>query len=86
VTLEQIQDAVPEQLSLFPGQAAREQEVDEVRRYLVNRFGANHLRRAALVQPGAPLPEWRVGWTDDAGPAAPPHAVQGRDRAAGGAP
>jgi nucleotidyltransferase/DNA polymerase involved in DNA repair len=86
VTLEQIQDAVPEQLSLFPGQAAREQKVDEVRRYLVNRFGANHLRRAALVQPGAPLPEWRVGWTDDAGPAAPPHAVQGRDRAAGGAP
>lgn len=71
VALEQIQDAVPEQLSLFPGADARalvsadEHRLDEVRRYLAARFGANCLRRAALVQPGAPLPEWRVGWPAD---------------------
>lgn len=68
VTLDQIQDAVPEQLSLFPGESVREQKLDEVRRYLAARFGANRLRRAALVQPGAPLPEWRVSWPDEGSP------------------
>jgi nucleotidyltransferase/DNA polymerase involved in DNA repair len=64
VTLEQIQDAVAEQLSLFPAQDEREQKLREVRRYLAARFGAARLRRAVLSQPGAPLPEWRVGWLE----------------------
>jgi hypothetical protein len=62
VALEQIQDAVVEQLSFFPVQDEREQKLRTVQRYLAMRFGANRLRRAALTQPGAPLPEWRVGW------------------------
>jgi hypothetical protein len=33
-----------------------------VQRYLTTRFGSSRLRRAVLTQPGAPLPEWRVGW------------------------
>ena len=64
VTLAQIQDVVVEQLSLFPAPNAREQKLREVQRYLVSRFGAAHLRRAILSQPGAPLPEWRVGWLE----------------------
>lgn len=64
VALEQIQDAVMEQLTLFPAENERERKLCEVQRYLAARFGANRLRRAALVQPGAPLPEWRVGWMD----------------------
>jgi hypothetical protein len=63
VALEQIQDAVIEQLSLF-GESERENKLRQVQRYLAARFGANCLRRAALVQPDAPLPEWRVGWTE----------------------
>jgi hypothetical protein len=65
ITLERIQDAVMEQLSLFPTADERENKLREVQRYLAARFGANCLRRAALVQPGAPLPEWRVGWIED---------------------
>jgi nucleotidyltransferase/DNA polymerase involved in DNA repair len=70
VTLEQIQEAVIEQLTLFPADARhprgdeRERKLCEVQRYLATRFGENCLRRAALVHPGAPLPEWRVGWTE----------------------
>jgi hypothetical protein len=87
VALEQIQDAVAEQLAFFPDVGAglssrgpgyfegspvtrarpneRDRKLHEVERYLSNRFGANHLRRVALVQPGAPLPEWRVGWSSE---------------------
>jgi hypothetical protein len=72
VSLAQIQDAVPEQLTLFPldGDALaveRRQKLREVERYLAARFGApaftsGRLRRPVLEQPGAPLPEWRVAW------------------------
>lgn len=73
VTLAQIQDAAAEQLSLFPLQDPRQEKLREVERYLASRFGAplsttsapgssGRLRRPVLVQPGAPLPEWRVGW------------------------
>jgi nucleotidyltransferase/DNA polymerase involved in DNA repair len=64
VTLEQIQEVVIEQLALFPGKDEREHKLCEVQRYLATRFGENCLRRAALVHPGAPLPEWRVGWAE----------------------
>jgi hypothetical protein len=72
VSLAQIQDAVAEQLTLFPldGDALageRQQKLQEVERYLATRFGApafksGRLRRPVLDQPGAPLPEWRVAW------------------------
>ena len=82
VSLAQIQDAVVEQLSLFPLkgevlQDERKAKLQEVERYLVARFGnspfevsslgafpvgSHRLRRPVLAQPGAPLPEWRVGW------------------------
>jgi nucleotidyltransferase/DNA polymerase involved in DNA repair len=68
VTLGQIQEVVAEQLTLFPLQDERESKLQEVQRYLVARFGANCLRRAVLAQPGAPLPEWRVGWLDEGAP------------------
>jgi nucleotidyltransferase/DNA polymerase involved in DNA repair len=68
VTLAQIQDAVAEQLALFPLQGERENKLREVQHYLAARFGANCLRRAVLAQPGAPLPEWRVGWLDEGTP------------------
>jgi nucleotidyltransferase/DNA polymerase involved in DNA repair len=72
VSLAQIQDAVAEQLTLFPlaGDALaseRQQKLQEVERYLAARFGApalksGRLRRPVLDQPDAPLPEWRVTW------------------------
>jgi hypothetical protein len=63
ISLEQIQDVVMEQLTLFPLEDERERKLQEVERYLAARFGANRLRRAMLTQPGAPLPEWRAaGW------------------------
>ena len=73
VTLAQIQDAVVEQLSLFPLQDPRQEKLREVERYLASRFGASPfmapasgsgglLRRPMMVRPGAPLPEWRIGW------------------------
>jgi protein ImuB len=64
VTLEQIQDAVAEQLSLFPARDKREQKLREVQRYLLARFGAARLRHVILSQPGVPLPEWRAGWLE----------------------
>ena len=68
VALEQIQDTVVEQLALFPtlrdAQNEQERKLREVQRYLAARFGANRLRRAIVTQPGAPLPEWRVGWLE----------------------
>jgi nucleotidyltransferase/DNA polymerase involved in DNA repair len=67
LTLEEIQDAVIEQLSLLPSEDEREVKLDAVRRYLAARFGVARLRRAALVQPGAPLAEWRVGWRGEGG-------------------
>jgi hypothetical protein len=63
VTLEQIQDVLVEQLSLFGDD--RKRKLQEVQRYLVARFGANRLRRTILSQPGAPLPEWRVDWLEE---------------------
>jgi len=68
VTLEQIQDAVAEQLPLFPLEDQRTQKLREVQRYLVARFGADRLRRVVLARPGAPLPEWRVSWLSEEGP------------------
>jgi hypothetical protein len=67
VALEQIQDQLVEQLTLFPAardgiEDEREHRLGEVARYLAARFGANRLRRASLVQPQAPLPEWRAQW------------------------
>jgi hypothetical protein len=72
VALTQIQDAVAEQLTLFPLaggalEAEKKEKLREVERYLATRFGTSsfgngRLRRAAMVQPGAPLPEWRIGW------------------------
>ena len=67
VVLEQIQDAVAEQAALFPLPDRREDKLREVERYLAARFGANRLRRAVLAHPGAPLPEWRVGWQGEGG-------------------
>jgi DNA polymerase-4 len=64
VVLEQIQDAVPEQLTLFPLEDEREGKLRQVERYLAARFGANRLRRAMMTQPGAPLPEWRASWLE----------------------
>jgi protein ImuB len=66
--LRQIQDAVPEQLALFPLEGEGHQDkMREVERYLVTRFGGLpdggcRLRRPVLSHPGAPLPEWRVSW------------------------
>jgi nucleotidyltransferase/DNA polymerase involved in DNA repair len=72
VSLAQIQDAVAEQLTLFPLEgddlaSERRQKLQEVERYLAARFGApvfksGRLRRPVLDQPGAPLPEWRFTW------------------------
>ena len=72
VSLAQIQDAVAEQLTLFPLENERKAKLWEVERYLADRFGApafgkipkagHRLRRPVLCQPGAPLPEWRIGW------------------------
>ena len=66
VSLTQIQDAVAEQLTLFPLTDERSAKLQEVERYLATRFGpsfkAGRLRQAMLAQPGAPLPEWRVSW------------------------
>jgi hypothetical protein len=64
IALERIQDAVIEQLTLFPAKDERKRQLRQVQRYLAARFGTSRLRRAALVQPGAPLPEWRFGWQD----------------------
>jgi len=64
VALGQIQDAVAEQLTLFPLEDDRAGKLREVQRYLAARFGANRLRRAVMTRPGAPLPEWRTGWRD----------------------
>jgi len=66
VALERIQGVVAEQLPLIPGETELEQNLHEVQRYLKARFGANRLRRAVLSQPGAPLPEWRIGWLSGA--------------------
>jgi DNA polymerase-4 len=69
VDLGQIQDAVLEQLTLFPAENERERKLREVQRYLTARFGdrpgAPRLRRAILAQPDAPIPEWRAGWVDE---------------------
>lgn len=66
VSLAQIQDAVAEQLTLFPLEDERAANLQEVERYLAARFGpsfkAGRLRQAVMTQPGAPLPEWRVSW------------------------
>ncbi|MCL7453431.1 MAG: hypothetical protein M8467_10340 [Anaerolineae bacterium] len=65
VMLDQIQDASAEQLTLFPMEDEATAKLQEVQRYLVARFGSHALRRAVLARPGAPLPEWRVGWLDE---------------------
>jgi nucleotidyltransferase/DNA polymerase involved in DNA repair len=62
VLLENLQDVTADQLSLFPAETERERKLHQVQRNLAARFGSDRLRRAVLTQPGAPLPEWRVGW------------------------
>jgi nucleotidyltransferase/DNA polymerase involved in DNA repair len=64
VILERIQDAVAEQLSLFPAKNDKERKLRQAKQALTARLGANLLRRAVLPQPGAPLPEWRTGWVE----------------------
>jgi len=66
VALERIQDVVGEQLMLFSAETERERKLRKVQHYIAARFGANRLRRAVLSQPAAPLPEWRVGWLEEA--------------------
>jgi hypothetical protein len=70
VSLAQIQDAIAEQLTLFPLEDERAAKLQEVERYLAARFGPSfktgRLRQAAMAQPGAPLPEWRVSWQSGA--------------------
>jgi nucleotidyltransferase/DNA polymerase involved in DNA repair len=78
VALTQIQDAVAQQLTLFPLtdgalEDEKKEKLREVERYLAARFGASpfgngRLRRAVMAQPGAPLPEWRVSWQAGDGP------------------
>jgi DNA polymerase-4 len=62
VLFENLQDVTADQLSLFSADTERERKLQQVQRNLVTRFGSDRLRRAILAQPGAPLPEWRVGW------------------------
>jgi nucleotidyltransferase/DNA polymerase involved in DNA repair len=66
VSLEQIQEAVMEQLTFLSEREDAPDGVVAVQRYLSTRFGASRLWRAALAQPGAPLPEWRVSWYQEA--------------------
>jgi protein ImuB len=61
VALEQIQDAVLEQLSLFPDPDEHNRKLRQIKAYLSTRFGASRLWEAALVHPDAPLAEWRTG-------------------------
>jgi len=68
VALDQIQDLVFEQLSLFETQDKREHKIRQVHGYLTARFGVSHLRRASLSYPLAPLPEWRVVWQSEGKP------------------
>jgi nucleotidyltransferase/DNA polymerase involved in DNA repair len=67
VTLEQIQDAVLEQLSLFPDPDEHTRKLRQIQAYLSMRFGASRLWEAALVHPDAPLAEWRIGSQRDEG-------------------
>lgn len=62
VALERIQDAVFEQLVLFEADRQRDAQLRQAQRYLAARFGENRLKRAAVVHPLAPLPEWCIGW------------------------
>ena len=62
VALEGIQDAVFEQLAMFEADRQRDDQLRQAQRYLATRFGENRLKRAAVVHPNAPLPEWRIGW------------------------
>jgi hypothetical protein len=69
VTLEDLQDVngQMQQLSFLPGEGSAEGALEEdalrkVQRYLAARGAANCLQRPVLACPGAPLPEWRVGW------------------------
>lgn len=66
VTLADIREVVLEQLRMFPDEDDRMERLAAVQRYLAARFGRSGLRRAALVRPAAPLPEWRVAWRDEA--------------------
>lgn len=61
VVLEQIQDAVLQQLSLFPDPDEHNRKLHQIQSYLTARFGASRLWQAALAHPDAPLAEWRIG-------------------------
>ena len=66
VALEQIQDAVLQQLSFVPDPDERSQKLHQIQRYLTARFGRSRLWQAALVHPNAPLAEWRIGsWSSE---------------------
>jgi nucleotidyltransferase/DNA polymerase involved in DNA repair len=62
VSLEQIQEAVMEQLTFLDERVDAPDGVVAAQRYLSTRFGASRLWRTALARPSAPLPEWRVSW------------------------
>jgi nucleotidyltransferase/DNA polymerase involved in DNA repair len=66
ISLEQIQEAVMEQLTFLGEREDAPDGVVAVQHYLSTRFGTSRLWRAALAQPGAPLPEWRVSWHQEA--------------------
>lgn len=61
VVLEQIQDAVLQQLSLFPDPDEHSRRLHQIQNYLTTRFGASRLWQATLAHPHAPLAEWRIG-------------------------
>ncbi len=65
LSLERIQDAAPEQLSLFPTESEKERKLQQMQSYIAARFGADRLRRAVLAQPAAPLSEWRSTWNSE---------------------
>jgi nucleotidyltransferase/DNA polymerase involved in DNA repair len=61
IALEEIQDAVLQQLSLFPDPDEHNHKLQQIKSYLAARFGASRLWQAALYHPRAPLAEWRIG-------------------------
>jgi nucleotidyltransferase/DNA polymerase involved in DNA repair len=66
VTLEQIQDAVLQQLSLFPDPDTHRRKLQQIQSYLAARFGASRLWQATLIHPDAPLAEWRIAnWQNE---------------------
>ena len=62
ITFDKIRDMTANQLRLFPVEDDREIRLRQVQQQLAARFGSQCLRKAIMVQPLAPLPEWRIAW------------------------